>query len=187
MSADSASKILELALRIFTGTLVVVLVIVTVAQDFFRYVLNSSLTWSEEVAVFLMIWVVFLGSAILVRRWEHVQIPTLVEQLSDGPRIALIFFTRIASIAFITLLIWYGTEAFLGTHHATSFTTGISTRWIKFSIPVGAAAMLLFALIVLADDIRAFRQGDTRRFRKVSFSEAEAADEEARVNPDEPL
>lgn len=177
MSTGSLSQRLELSIRIITGCLLVILVMVMVAQVIFRYVFNSSLTWSEEVAVFLLIWVVFLGSAILVRRWEHVQIPTLVELCPPGPRIALIFFTRIASIAFITLLIWYGTEAFLGAHHANSFTTGISTRWIKFSIPVGAVAMLVFALMVLADDVKALRNGDLKRFRKVSFTDAEAEDE----------
>ncbi len=146
----------------------VILVAVMVAQVFFRYVLNSSLTWSEEVAVYLMIWVVFLGSAILVRRWEHVQIPTLVESCPQMVRIALILFGRLASMACMVVFIWYGTEAFLGNYHAASFTTGISTRWIKLSIPVGSGFMVLYALIVLAEDIQALRTGNLARFQTVS-------------------
>ena len=148
----------------------VILVAIMVAQVFFRYVLNSSLTWSEEVAVYLMIWVVFLGSAILVRRWEHVQIPTLVEACPQSLRIALILFGRLASMVCMAVFIWYGTEAFLGNYHAASFTTGISTRWIKLSIPVGAGFMVLYALIVLAEDIQALRSGNMSRFETVSPS-----------------
>ena len=170
MTAAKIASLLDLFIRVLTGALLGALVLVMIAQVFFRYVLNSSLTWSEEVAVFLMIWVVFLGSAILVRRWEHVQIPTLVESMPDRPRIAFVILARVASIAFIALLIWYGMEAFLGNYHADSFTTGISTRWIKFSIPVGAALMLIYALSVLAEDIAAWRRGDLERFRTVSLA-----------------
>jgi TRAP-type C4-dicarboxylate transport system permease small subunit len=169
MGTGGLTDILDRLIRIATGILLVALVVVIIAQVFFRYVLNSSLTWSEEVAVYLMIWVVFLGSAILVRRWEHVQIPTLVEICPPGPRIVLIFFARIASIAFILVLIWFGTEAFLGSHHANSLTIGISTRWIKLSIPVGAIIMLAYAVGVLIDDIRALRAGNSERFRAVSL------------------
>lgn len=168
MESGGLANLLDRIIRIATGTLMVILVAVMVAQVFFRYVLNSSLTWSEEVAVFLMIWVVFLGSAILVRRWEHVQIPTIVEACPEGLRIVLILIGRIASTACMLVFIWYGTEAFFGNHHAGSFTTGISTRWIKLSIPVGAAFMVVYALIVIAEDIRAIRSGDKSHFDTVS-------------------
>ncbi len=168
MESGGFANLLDRIIRIATGTLMVILVAIMVAQVFFRYVLNSSLTWSEEVAVYLMIWVVFLGSAILVRRWEHVQIPTIVELCPQRIRIALILFGRLASIICMAVFIWYGTEAFFGNYHAASFTTGISTKWIKLSIPVGAAFMVLYALIVLAEDIRAIRSGDRNRFDTVS-------------------
>lgn len=168
MESGGLANLLDRIIRIATGILMVILVAIMVAQVFFRYVLNSSLTWSEEVAVYLMIWVVFLGSAILVRRWAHVHIPTLVEICPAGIRIPLILFTRIASVACMIVIIWFGTEAFFGNYHAASFTTGISTKWIKLSIPVGAAFMVLYALIVLVEDIRALRSGDKSRFDTVS-------------------
>ncbi|NCX29545.1 MAG: TRAP transporter small permease subunit, partial [Rhodobacterales bacterium] len=41
-----------------------VLVFMT-SQVFFRYVLNSSLQWSEEASIWAMIWMVFIGSVVV--------------------------------------------------------------------------------------------------------------------------
>ena len=36
-------------------------------QVFFRYVLNSSLQWSEEASIWAMVWMVFVGSVVVMR------------------------------------------------------------------------------------------------------------------------
>ena len=41
---------------------------------FFRYVLNNSLPWTEEMARYLMIWFAFIGMAIAFRDEEHVNV-----------------------------------------------------------------------------------------------------------------
>src|SRR3990170_4887410 len=48
-----------------------VIVIVMFLQVFFRYALNNSLTWNEEITRFLFIWLVFLGTALNIRdKWN---------------------------------------------------------------------------------------------------------------------
>lgn len=47
------------------------IVVIMFLQVFFRYALNNSLTWTEEITRFLFIWAVFLGTAINIRdRWN---------------------------------------------------------------------------------------------------------------------
>ena len=65
------------------------------SQVFFRYVLNSSLQWSEEASIWSMIWMVFIGSVVVVRRWEHIYIPTVVKLLPIKIRSLVIVFTKI--------------------------------------------------------------------------------------------
>ena len=74
-----------------------VLVFMT-SQVFFRYVLNSSLQWSEEASIWAMIWMVFIGSVVVVRRWEHIYIPTAVKLLPIKIRSLVIIFTKILGI-----------------------------------------------------------------------------------------
>lgn len=53
-------------------------------QFFSRYVLNSSFAWTEELAVYCLIPVVFIGAAMCVRRSRHIQVNILYRYL-PGP------------------------------------------------------------------------------------------------------
>ena len=50
-------------------------------QFFSRYVLNDSYAWTEELAVYCLIPVVFIGSAMCVRRSRHIQVNILYRYL----------------------------------------------------------------------------------------------------------
>jgi tripartite ATP-independent transporter DctM subunit len=54
--------------------------LLAVVQVFFRYVLNNSLPWPEEVARLGFVWVVFLGMALAIHRDAHLRID-LVDRL----------------------------------------------------------------------------------------------------------
>ena len=55
--------------------------IVISMQVFTRYVLNDPLTWTEEVARYLMVWVCFLGSAMALKYGEHISVSFIQERL----------------------------------------------------------------------------------------------------------
>lgn len=50
-------------------------------QFFTRYVLNDSFAWTEELAVYCLIPVVFIGAAMCVRRSRHIQVNILYRYL----------------------------------------------------------------------------------------------------------
>jgi TRAP-type C4-dicarboxylate transport system permease small subunit len=50
-------------------------------QFFTRYVLNDSFAWTEELAVYCLIAVVFIGSSMCVRRCRHIQVNILYRYL----------------------------------------------------------------------------------------------------------
>ena len=54
-------KVLEESLRFALLALFAVIIVCVSLQVFFRYVLNDPLTWSEELARFSFMWMVFLG------------------------------------------------------------------------------------------------------------------------------
>jgi len=71
---------LELVNRLAEGLcciLLVLLVILTVAQVFLRYVMKAPVSWSEEVALLILVWFGMLTVAIAVYRHSHMMITVL--------------------------------------------------------------------------------------------------------------
>ena len=58
-------------------------------QFFTRYVLNDSFAWTEELAVYCLIPVVFIGAAMCVRRSRHIQVNILYRYLPGAAGRAL--------------------------------------------------------------------------------------------------
>lgn len=83
----------------------VALVGVSFAAVIFRYVLNDSLVWSEELARYLFIWIVFLGGAIGVRERSHIAVDVLRVRPGSRSRLALERLAQAATLAFAALLV----------------------------------------------------------------------------------
>ena len=78
-------------------------------QFFTRYVLNNSFAWTEEIAIYCLIAVVFLGSAACVRMSRHIHVDFLYRTVSPpvGRVLAtLVDIARIVVFAYLALLVW---------------------------------------------------------------------------------
>lgn len=76
-------------------------------QFFSRYVLNSSFSWTEEIARYLLMWVTFVGSAVAMRRRNHIAVEVL-HQFVPAPALRLLnFLIDVVVLGFVALLVWY--------------------------------------------------------------------------------
>jgi TRAP-type C4-dicarboxylate transport system permease small subunit len=160
MRVDRILALLEALSMSVAKILVVMILAILAAQVVFRFVLNQSLIWSEEVAAWCMVWVVYLGAAALTRRGEHVSIPFFLSLLPASLRRLGAICGSLATCLGVLFIAWYGTQIVLGTFHIVSQSTGINSRWVKLCIPISGALMSLFALRRLIEDIRAAIAGD---------------------------
>ena len=81
---NSHSFVLRALLTIAKASVVVislVMVTVTLAQVIFRYVIAAPLPWSEELARYCFVWIVFLGGAIGLSRGIHLGVDLFVNML----------------------------------------------------------------------------------------------------------
>ena len=172
---DRLLDVLDGLARWVAMALATAIILILFAQIFFRYALNSSILWSEEVATWCLVWLVFIGSAAIMRRWEHVHIPMLIRRLPLGARPGVIIFAKLATCLAVTLVAYYGLRWVLGPGHISSQTSGISTHWIKLAVPIGAGLMALFALRGALEDVGRWRRGEMEYFRTYGDLELEGA------------
>ena len=67
--------------------------------------LNDSLAWTEEIARYGLMWVVFIGGAMVTRRNSHIAVELLSNVMKPGPlRAALLAFVDFVKLGFIGLL-----------------------------------------------------------------------------------
>jgi TRAP-type C4-dicarboxylate transport system permease small subunit len=78
-------------------------------QFFTRYVLNDSFAWTEEIATYCLVVIVFIGSAMCVRLNRHIQVDLLYRFLPAAPARALataIDLIRTVFVAYMAYLVW---------------------------------------------------------------------------------
>ena len=142
-----------LAIAMFSGMFACVL-----AQVFFRYFLDSPLTWSDELARYLFVWCAFLGWVIAARRRSHLAITVMQSRLSARPRAALVACAALAAVAFAIILSYYGVRITLRNADVETpslfFTIGV----VYAIVPVATLAVALHALGDLVAAVRVFRQ-----------------------------
>ena len=143
------AKLLQALDRVLDGItllLLTVLLLVVGAQILTRYVLNYSLFWSEELARYLFIYLVFIGSAIVLRRNGHIQVSVFVERLPSGVRRGLAIVSDLLLLSFTVIVLIHGVR--LAAMVWTVPTAAMLIPWtlVYLGIVLGMAAMVLAVL-----------------------------------------
>lgn len=153
-------RMMEMAtLAVSIVALLVILTVMTM-QVVWRYILSSPLRWSEPVSVYALVWLVFMGAAVLAIRGEHVSIPSLTDRLPTKARIYARVFSNVCTLAFALLIVWLGWNWLSTGAHTLAAGLGFSTRWIKIAIPIAFAVVAVAALRLAASDLGALMRGE---------------------------
>ncbi len=83
-----------------------ILAIVVFAQFFTRYVLNSSLAWTEEIARYLLTIVAFVGGGMAVRRYTHIRVEFLYVYLPRAVARFLSALVDLITVVFFGYATW---------------------------------------------------------------------------------
>lgn len=149
-----ALRWLTRAVRAAIALLVGALVAVTLAQVYFRYVTGGALAWSEELARYLFVWVVFLGSAVAVGQRAHIVVDVVVVRLPAGLQRGLALGAAVLVVAFVSFLAVYGGSLVRLAWAQTSPGLGVSRGFLFLAVPVGAALMCVYGLAGIGDLVR---------------------------------
>ncbi|MEP6941677.1 MAG: TRAP transporter large permease subunit [Betaproteobacteria bacterium] len=131
--------------------LVVAEIVILFAGVVSRYVFNKPLTWSDELASVLFLWLAMLGAVIALRRGEHMRLTTFVNLLRPQWRAWVDTVSALIVIVFVLLILspsWeYISNQWLITTPALELHDSVRVA----AIGVGAVLMMLIALVRLAE------------------------------------
>ncbi len=120
-----------------------IMVVVIFLQVFFRFVVRSSLPWSEELARYVMAYAIFIGAAIAAKESAHIGILAVVNKFPKSAEKYTKTFAMVVSFIFSVILIYL---AFLIVQFLIN--TGQKSPalripiWIAYlSVPLGAVLM----------------------------------------------
>lgn len=150
---ERLSGIINKFSRFFVLAIMAIMVFVVSLQVFCRYVLNSALLWPEELTIFLMSWMTFIGAAIALRGWEHIGIDFFVRKLSTKMRDVVNLVVRFSVLFFVVFLLVTGIDLVATSTHMISDALRISLVWPRLSVPVGAGFMLIHIIHLTYQDI----------------------------------
>jgi TRAP-type transport system small permease protein len=125
-------------------------------QFFTRYVLNDSLAWTEEIARYGLMWVVFIGGAMVTRRNSHIAVELLSNVMKPGPlRASLLAFVDLVKLAFLGLLAYLSLTIIerMSIQRMTVFD--LSMSWVYAGVGFGCFLMLIRQIMNVWHNARA--------------------------------
>lgn len=127
--------------------LVAAIAVIVIASVIMRYVFNNSISWSEDAAKFLMVWLAFLGAPLGFRHGAHVAIELLPPGLPIFVRRIIRVVVHATVLVLMVLLARYSWAFAWNGRTQVALTVGdISMFWIFVCMPIGTALMALVAL-----------------------------------------
>lgn len=110
----------------------------TFSQVVSRYLLRSPLTWSEELASYLFVWLTMLGGAAALHLGAHYGFSLLVDKAETGLRRFMLIAAGLTTLAVCLALAWLG---LIWTIEARNTSSALQwpMAWFYAAIPVGAA------------------------------------------------
>lgn len=123
------------------------LVFVTFYQFFTRYVLNDSAAWTEEIAQYGLVVIVFVGSIIASRKNGHIKMLILRSLLPGRIRYGIVVLTSLIETLLIFYLFWLALRILPQMHLERMVFADI-----PLSIVYGAVA--IFLVMHLVYDVR---------------------------------
>ena len=146
-------------LRILLGCLMASLAIPVGMQVISRYTgLIPTFLWTEELATFIFVWVVMIGSMLAV--WDRTHFDVVITRDANSPIGTLIQkgVVYVAIMVFALLFAWYGIEYAKVGAIQSSVMMRANLLWTYISVPIAGAVWAIFSAYRIYEAIAEFQR-----------------------------
>lgn len=136
--------------EVIAGVCVCVMTILVFLQVVMRYVFNAPMSWSDEIAVYAMLWSVYLSTSWAVRERAHIRVMNLVQLFPGKMSVAMTVLSDLIWFAFAIFLTYQSLLLHLSmwTLPFESPVLGIAQKWPYLCLVFGFGLMT-FRLVQL--------------------------------------
>lgn len=135
------------------SSLLIITSLLVFVQVILRYFAGYSISWSEEIALMMIVWFIFLGSSIAVREKAHVNMDAIPNILPPKAKLIMEVVSVVISIIFCAVIAVAGVNMAIGAHDIGSTSTSLKIPlYVPYaSVPVGLFLMTVRYLVQLKD------------------------------------
>ena len=141
---SKANKLLSIVIDWIIGLIMGSIVAILFVGVILRYVFNTPLFWSEEVAVLGLIWITFLGGAILTRQDKHVSITILSDMCPRAMGRGMQILSDILVVIILVFMVWQSWALCGRLAFSTTPALRIKESWFGFAMVAGFLVMLYY-------------------------------------------
>ena len=124
--------------------IIALMVVVVFLQVIFRFIIKSSLAWSEEMARYLLIWITFLGASIGIKRKSHIGVEVVVNLFPEKMQQWIRIITNAITMVFFIALMTWGRRLLIIVSKQRSPAMEISMAIPYAAILVSSALIILY-------------------------------------------
>ena len=144
---------------------------------FFRYVLNDSITWSEEIAKYLMVWMVFVGAPVAMVQSRHIAIEIFPNLFRARTRASIFLIFNLLIVMTMGFWTYRGfTYTVGGMSQVMSSFDKIPLGVVFASIPFGSCIMMIISFQISLNQILVIIDPEKYEDRKIKTVEEKASE-----------
>jgi len=125
---------------------------IIIIQVFMRYLFLYSLSWSEEVARYLMIWVAFLGASLALKKGFHIGVEFVVSRIPEDLKPWINLVAKLSILVFLVFFTIGGIRVSWAVRDQDSPALLFSMAYAYLSAPVGGFFMIIQVLNSMVND-----------------------------------
>lgn len=128
--------------------LLMLMVLIVSLGVFYRYVLNASLSWYDEFASFVLVWLTFYGAVVAHYRRRHIGFEIVVDRFTPGARTIVELIAESCVLGFQAVLVYHGWLLMKKMGDETTVSlVWVKMRWIYSVLPITGGLMFVISLM----------------------------------------
>lgn len=133
---------------------IVITTVLVVVNIVMRYIFNSGIVWSEEVATGCFVWSVFIGAVAVFKHRGHVGVDLVVK------RLPVVLQKVVMTLMDVVLVLLNGYMSYLSMLYIEASQTkmtpvlGISSVYISSSVLIAFVMMTIYSIKFVYEDLR---------------------------------